>query len=326
MKNIIQIHRAVGVNYSIEHVFEIVNEKLQRQWHIDKVVLPYAYVRPIGLMKNILYARRMCKGLVHIVGEVHYIACFVSGQAIITIHDLSLIDFNRGFKRFFFYWLWYYFPLRRAKYVTCISETVKNQLINRFPFVRNKICSIYDPLDPMYSFLEKPFNKQEPVILHIGTAKNKNLERVVQALKGIHCCLHIIGRKVKFYEQLLKESGLSYVYRSNLSDEEMLKEYENADIISFPSLYEGFGMPIIEGQAVGRVVLTSNLNPMREIAGGAAVLVNPYSVVDIRNAFLMLINDDKLRNELIKKGIKNAARFNAEHIAIEYSVLYDKIL
>ena len=325
MKNVIQVHRAVGVNYSIEHVFEIVNQELGQKWHIVKVVLPNAYVRPIGLLKNILYARRMSKGLVHIVGEVHYIACFISAQTIITVHDLSLIDFNKGFKRFFFYWFWYYFPLRKAKYITCISATIMNQLILKFPFVRNKISTIYDPLDPVYSFSEKPFNKEKPCILHIGTAQNKNLKRVIEALKGIRCRLCVVGRRMAIYEQLLEESGLDYIYRSNLSNEEILEEYVNADIISFPSLYEGFGMPIIEGQAVGRAVLTSNLNPMKEIAGDAALLINPYSISDIRQGFLTLINEDELRQDLIAKGLKNVSRFSAPDIADQYSIIYDML-
>lgn len=327
MKTITQIHRATGVNHSIEHVFNILNKKLKIQWQIKSVILPYAFIRPFGLLKNILYAKRMCRKteVVHIVGEVHYIALFISSKSIITVHDLSFIDFNKGFKRFIFYWFWYYLPLKKATYVTCISQTVKKQLIEKFPFLQNKISTIYDPLDEHFSPIEKKFNSQKPIILHIGTAPNKNIERVIEALKGIPCSLHIIGRKLEKYSQLLKESGIDYCYRSDLSNEEILQEYKMADIISFPSLYEGFGMPIIEGQAIGRVVLTSKLNPMAEIAGESALLINPYSTNDIRNGFLTLINNENLRNNLIKKGLKNAARFKADIIAAEYSNIYNKI-
>lgn len=325
MKNIIQLYRTPGVNFSIEHVFEIVNKELSNHWNIYKVALPYAYTRPIAIFKNILYARRSCKRLVHIVGEVHYIAFFISAKTIITIHDLSFIDFNRGFKRLFYYWLWYYLPLSKATYITCISRTIAKQLENKFPFVKSKISVIYDPLDTVYVYEKKEFNKEFPVILHIGTAPNKNLDRVIEALKGIPCCLHVVGRRLEEYEYLLSKSGLNYLYRSNLSDEEVLMEYKQADIISFPSLYEGFGMPIIEGQAIGRVVLTSALNPMKEIGGDAALFVDPYSVNEIRQGFLTLINDDGLRNRLIVKGIHNVERFRADKIANQYSMLYQKI-
>ena len=161
--------------------------------------------------------------------------------------------------------------------------------------------------------------------MHIGTAPNKNLDRVIEALKGVPCCLRVVGRRLEKYEYLLSKSGLNYLYRSNLSDEEVLMEYKQADIISFPSLYEGFGMPIIEGQAIGRVVLTSALNPMKEIGGDAALFVDPYSVNEIRQGFLTLINDDGLRNRLIVKGIHNVERFRADKIANQYSMLYQKI-
>ncbi len=326
MIDIIQIHRTKGINYSIEHVFDIVNEELKNYVRIIKVILPFARIRPFNLINNILYARRRCSGVVHIVGEAHYIACFLSTKSIITIHDLSLIDFNKGFKRFFFYFLWYYFPLKKATFITCISQTVKEELITRFPFISNKVYTIYDPLDPAFSFKEKEFNRECPIILHIGTASNKNLERVIEALKGIRCCLHVIGRKKDKYEKLLQESRINYIYRSDLSNEEIIHEYESADIISFPSLYEGFGMPIIEGQAIGRVVLTSKLNPMKEIAGDGALLVDPYSISSIREGILLLINDYELRNNLIAKGKINSTKFHADKIANQYRKLYNRIL
>ena len=87
----------------------------------------------------------------------------------------------------------------------------------------------------------------------------------------------------KDIEDMLRFYSIRYVYKCDLSNQEILDEYMNCDIVSFPSLYEGFGMPIIEGQAVGRVVFTSDLEPMKEIAGDAALLVDPYSIESIRN-------------------------------------------
>lgn len=108
-------------------------------------------------------------------------------------------------------------------------------------------------------------------------------------------------------------------------DMKNLMEYKQVDIRSLPTLYGGFGMPIIEGQAVGRVVLTSALNLMKEIGGDAALFVDPYSVNEIRQGFLTLINDDGLRNRLIVKGLHNVGRFRADKIANQYSMLYQKI-
>ena len=105
-------------------------------------------------------------------------------------------------------------------------------------------------------------------------------------------------------------SGFSYI-----SDEELLEEYRNCDIVNFPSLYEGIGMPIIEGQATGRVVVTSNLSPMKDVAGGASILVNPRDVLSIRKGYIEAINNG---DKYVEKGLENVKRFSVSSITIQY--------
>jgi glycosyltransferase involved in cell wall biosynthesis len=171
---------------------------------------------------------------------------------------------------------------------------------------------------------DKPFNKEKPVILHVGTAPNKNLSGLITALKGLRCQLHIIGKQEETYIQQLKENGIDYVYQSGLSDEEMLQKYRDADIMAFASTYEGFGMPILEAQATGRVVVTSNVSSMPEVAGGAACLVDPFDTNSIRNGIQKVIEDDRYRDELIAKGFENIKRYDPELIARQYLALYKK--
>ena len=102
----------------------------------------------------------------------------------------------------------------------------------------------------------------------------------------------------------------------------MIQKYINADIVSFVSTYEGFGMPILEAQTVGRVVLTSNISPMIEVSGSGACLVNPFGVSDIKEGFKRLISDDNYRNEIIRKGLVNSQKYKPEKIANEYVKLY----
>ena len=111
----------------------------------------------------------------------------------------------------------------------------------------------------------------------------------------------------------------------DLTDEQMADEYRRADMVSFASLAEGFGMPIIEGQATGRVVVTSALPPMNEVAGGGAVLVDPLSVESIRHGFLAAMRDAELRRRLIAIGRANVERFSAETIAAQYVALYRRV-
>jgi glycosyltransferase involved in cell wall biosynthesis len=107
-----------------------------------------------------------------------------------------------------------------------------------------------------------------------------------------------------------------------LTDEELVEAYRRCDMVVFASLYEGFGLPILEAQAMGRPVITSNFGAMREAAGDGALLVDPYSVESIRDAVLRVKNEPLLREELVAKGLRNAERFRAEAIATTYADIY----
>ena len=93
----------------------------------------------------------------------------------------------------------------------------------------------------------------------------------------------------------------------------------------FASTYEGFGVPIIEAQAMGRVVITSNIEPMNKVAGNGAIIVDPYDVNSIKEAVLRIIDNVELRNDIILKGLKNASKYSSESIASKYLKLYKKV-
>jgi glycosyltransferase involved in cell wall biosynthesis len=93
-------------------------------------------------------------------------------------------------------------------------------------------------------------------------------------------------------------------------------------MVVFASLYEGFGLPILEAQAMGRPVITSNFGAMREAAGEGALLVDPYSVEAIREAVLRVKREPALREDLIAKGLRNAANFSADAVAMKYAQIY----
>ena len=107
-----------------------------------------------------------------------------------------------------------------------------------------------------------------------------------------------------------------------LTDLELVEAYRRCDLVVFASLYEGFGLPILEAQAMGRPVITSNFGAMREAAGDGALLVDPYSVEAIREAILRVKREPALREELIAKGLRNAERFRADVVAMKYAEIY----
>ena len=114
-------------------------------------------------------------------------------------------------------------------------------------------------------------------------------------------------------------------FQNKVTDEEINAEYQNTDIVSFCSEYEGFGMPIIEANATGRIVITSNITPMTEIGGESAIYVNPYNIEEIRLAFKYIISNESIRSKHIELGINNIKRFNLNSIVEQYKNLYRTI-
>ncbi len=262
----------------------------------------------------------------HITGDVHYLALALrKKKTILTIHDCYILYWNKGLARLFFKIFWFWLPVRMVKYVVAISEATKNELLKFTNCDPNKIIIIPVFISELYKRHLKPFNKEKPVLLHIGLAPNKNLERLIEAIEGITCHLSIVGKLTEEHKAKLARHNIEYSYVFNISDEEMLEKYNTCDVLTFISIYEGFGMPIVEANTVGRAVLTSNISSMPYVANDAACLVDPYDVADVRKGLLKIIHDDNYREQLIENGFKNRLRFQPDLIAQQYEALYLKV-
>lgn len=175
-------------------------------------------------------------------------------------------------------------------------------------------------------FSENEFNAQEPVILQIGAKENKNLPNLIEAIASLRCRLLIVGQMTEQVKQLLNDNCICYENYVNISNNQIQNMYRRCDLITLISKFEGFGLPILEGNAAGKPVITSNISSMPEVAGNAAVLVNPDDVSAIRAAINSVIQSSELRNDLIKKGRENIRRFAPETVAAQYVELYRRVI
>ncbi len=318
--------------HSIERLFgglaTYFNQQAGRET-VRIVQCPHSRVTPLNLLRNCLYARRYQGRINHITGDVHYLTVALPKRStILTIHDCVLLTRYPKWHpmHWFHYYIWYKWPISRAGLVTTISEKSKAELIQAVGISPDRIQVVSNFYDPGFITDESPTPpKKQPVILQIGTGVNKNLERLITAVAPLSCRLVIIGQLTALQKELLLVHQVDYQEMYNVDFATLRQAYVAADLVTFVSLYEGFGLPIIEAQAMNRPVLTSSIEPMCTIAGKGAALVDPTDVLAIRSAIERILTDDSYRNSLQRSGKVNAGLYSIERIANQYAGLYNSL-
>ena len=264
-------------------------------------------------------------------------------QKIITFHDLSFEDFKFSFN--FKTRLWHKIlrpkkEAMEANTIVAVSEFTKGQLIEEYNIDKRKIKVIHEaaashlkPLNLPKSFeiIRRKYGLPASYFLCLSTLEpRKNTAGIIEAYlewqkdTQVDVGLVIAGKK---YPGIFSETRLKKhpnIHMTGFIDEEdKALLYQHALAFLYPSFYEGFGLPILEAMQCGTPVITSNATAMPEVAGGAALLVNPNKPRELKEAMHEIYRDQKLRTELAEKGMKRAEEFSWKKAAETFLKLFD---
>jgi len=317
-----------GAQISIERLFDGIRRNLSPAIKARVYVCPFPSRGLLPRLRNALDARRHAgKHVCHVTGDIHYLALALPrGKTVLTIHDCAVLHRLKGWRRELVRKLWFEWPIRSSAITTAISATTRDDLLNWLPAgLQDRIRVVPNCVGSEFVPHHKEFNAERPVLLQIGTGWNKNIERVIEALRGLKCRLEIVGPLSREQLALLESAGIEFVSLGRVNDRELVEAYRRCDALIFASLSEGFGLPVVEAQAVGRPVITTKRGALAEVAGDGAVFVDPESSASIREAVEKIISDPDLRNAVIEAGFANVRRYQAGAIAAQYEAIYQEL-
>ncbi|MEA3375567.1 MAG: glycosyltransferase family 1 protein [Chloroflexota bacterium] len=264
---------------------------------------------------------------------------------VITIHDLSFLRFPHLFRpaNRLYLTLMTRLSARRARRVIAVSGHTASESVRLLGVSRERIDIVYHGVDPAFRPLPADevaafrSRRQLPdrFVLFVGTLEpRKNLDRLIEAFSRTHARdtkLVLAGGKGWLYEELfarVEALDLSDVvtFAGYVRSEELPLWYNAASALAYPSLYEGFGMPVTEAQACGTPVLTSKTSSLPEAAGEAALLVDPYDVEAIADGLTRMLEDDALRVALRERGLTHARAFDWSRTARQTVRAYRRAL
>lgn len=270
---------------------------------------------------------------------------------VVTIHDVTPLKFPgayppgiKGYVKNFMQKI----SLKNVQGVITDSISSKGDIAYFLDFPEEKIRVVYLAVSDHFTMIKdqdklsktrEKYSLPDEYALYIGSVNwNKNLVNMAYACRDAQIPLVFVGKDFEQRENLNHQELKSYKQFLDIFDKDPLMhiigylEQEDlvpcinaAQMVLLPSFYEGFGLPILEAQACGTPVITSNISSMPEVAGDGALLVNPYDVDDIKKNISNLKLDQKLQQQLREKGFKNVKRFSWEKVIKETIDVYKRI-
>ncbi len=313
-------------NFSIEFLFNTIQQHLPSYIRQQTVTSKYSSNGLWNRIYNTVEASFRQGDVNHVTGDVHFLTLLMKKRkTVLTVHDCGFMKHPSAMARFVLRLFWLKLPVACSEVVTVVSQATKDELLSYINCPAEKVVVVPNFISEKFFPAPRAFNDDKPVLLQIGTAFNKNLDRLIEAIAGIRCHLDIIGRISQEQINRMKELDIEFSNSYNLTETELIDKYLKCDLLTFVSTYEGFGMPILEAQTVERPVVTSNLLSMPDVAGGGACLVDPFDVAAVREGILKVIHNEAYRNGLIIKGRENVKRFSLQSVVDQYAQIYENI-
>ena len=270
-------------------------------------------------------------------------------KTLLTVHDLSFVRVPEAASPSLKRYLDAVVPrsVHRATHILADSQATKDDLIDLYAVPSDKVTVLLSGIDPRFRRIVDNFDistmrieynlPQTDYIFSIGTVQpRKNYERLIHALanlrsRGQDVDLIIAGGKGwledPIYQAIDNLCLADHVHMIGFADDEDLPAlYSGAKCVAFPSLYEGFGFPVLEGMACGTPVITSNVSSLPEVAGDAAIMIDPYDVDALTDALHAILNDNNLRQSMIRKGHEQVSRFTWGRTAQQLHDIYMNLL
>ena len=251
-----------------------------------------------------------------------------SKKLVLTLHDLSFLTHKDTFSKLFRIYYTFLIPknIKRASKIITVSQNSKEEILNYFPDAKEKIKVIYHGLNPIFQ-QDKTIEKKNQ-ILYVGSLnKRKNFTSVIKVFQSLHTTpntqpltLKIVGNFSSNFNldnetlELLEKAKTNpnIIFKQNISDEDLVKFYNESKLFIYPSFYEGFGFPILEAMSCGVAVLCSDSTSLPEVGGDAPLYSNPNDLDDMLVKTKQILNDGLLQQEMIEKGLAQSKKFTLE--------------
>ncbi len=264
----------------------------------------------------------------------HYAPRFSRIPRVISVMDIAYLLYPETFNKDDLYQLvnWTMYSIKKSKKVITISQNSKNDIISRYRLKHDKVEVVYPGIKPgsndmSQEKVREKYNIEGPFILFVSTLQpRKNLVRLIEALVKIEettkVKLVVVGRKGWKYEEILaapKKYGVEdkVIFLDFVDDHDLTELYKEAELFVMPSLYEGFGLPVLEAMKNGCPVAMSNISSLPEAGGVAAAYFDPKSVEDMATVITDVLKDKKMQENMRKKGYEQVKKFSWEKSARE---------